>query len=388
MKRRILFVLILVMTVVVARSVSAQQGARYIYDEKGQLIAVVLFNGEAAIYDYDPAGNPKAIRRLTADMLELLTFSPRVGVPGDEVTIHGVGMGGGVNSVAFNGIAATIVRTTPISVVAIVPEGAATGPISVTTPQRTAQTAIPFTVRGIRLIPQNPIVLQSESVQFTATVYPATETVVWSVNGVIGGDALVGTISGTGLYTAPGSFRDYVAIRAAAATDVTIFRETRARIINPERMATPFSASISIRLLPSPTITGLATPFSAGVSVKSATVTTTGQSTPFSAGVAVAAGPYVTMVSPGQLAVGVSGALSITGIRLNGATSIAFVKSDGTVDTQITASNLSVNPEGANLTATVTVSGGTTTGTRTVIVTTPLGNSQSSGSSNNQIAIQ
>ncbi len=45
---------------------------------------------------------------------------------------------------------------------------------------------------------------QSQSVQFTATVTGTTNTAVnWSVNGVAGGNATVGTISTSGLYTSP-----------------------------------------------------------------------------------------------------------------------------------------------------------------------------------------
>jgi hypothetical protein len=54
--------------------------------------------------------------------------------------------------------------------------------------------------------------------QFTATITGATgsPTVTWAVNGVAGGNSTVGTISGTGLYTAP-STSTGVAITASAA---------------------------------------------------------------------------------------------------------------------------------------------------------------------------
>ena len=45
---------------------------RYVYDDNGRLRAVITPTGEAAIYDYDPAGNITAIRRLGADGFELL----------------------------------------------------------------------------------------------------------------------------------------------------------------------------------------------------------------------------------------------------------------------------------------------------------------------------
>src|SRR5689334_11471882 len=86
----------------------AQQGglSRYVYDNNGRLHAVVSPNGEAAIYEYDPAGNITVIRRNTASSLEVLGFSPLEGIPGTQVTITGTGFGGGVSAVAFNGTAA------------------------------------------------------------------------------------------------------------------------------------------------------------------------------------------------------------------------------------------------------------------------------------------
>src|SRR5262249_8459551 len=80
----------------------AQGGStRYVYDNNGRLKAVIAPNGEANIYEYDPAGNITAIRRNSAATLELLSFSPLQGVPGDQVTIVGTGFGSGVNAVSF-----------------------------------------------------------------------------------------------------------------------------------------------------------------------------------------------------------------------------------------------------------------------------------------------
>jgi polygalacturonase len=48
-------------------------------------------------------------------------------------------------------------------------------------------------------------VLLGQTAQYTATVTGAGQTVTWMVNGVTGGSAAEGTISGSGLYTAPAS---------------------------------------------------------------------------------------------------------------------------------------------------------------------------------------
>ncbi len=55
----------------------------------------------------------------------------------------------------------------------------------------------------IALSPTSATVLLGTSFQFTATPTGSTNAVQWSVNGVANGNATVGTISSTGLYTAP-----------------------------------------------------------------------------------------------------------------------------------------------------------------------------------------
>ena len=56
----------------------------------------------------------------------------------------------------------------------------------------------------VAISPTNPSVAGATTQQFTATVTGSTNTAVtWQVNGVTGGDATNGTISTTGLYTAP-----------------------------------------------------------------------------------------------------------------------------------------------------------------------------------------
>ncbi len=186
--------------------VSAQQGGvtRYVYDNIGRLRAVISPNGEAAIYDYDPAGNFTAIQRLTANDFEVLEFTPREGAIGTPVTIFGVGFRSEVSNVAFNGINAQIISQTATSVVAAVPVGATTGPISVTTSRGSRTTANPFTVKGVRVTPATATVISERTFQFTVTVSGLVDPgVTWSVNSFVGGNTSVGTITPEGLYTAP-----------------------------------------------------------------------------------------------------------------------------------------------------------------------------------------
>lgn len=62
---------------------------------------------------------------------------------------------------------------------------------------------------AVTMAPTSASVTTGQTQQFTATVTGATNTtVVWSVNGVSGGNATLGTVSSAGLYTAPGAVPD------------------------------------------------------------------------------------------------------------------------------------------------------------------------------------
>jgi hypothetical protein len=86
-----------------------------------------------------------------------------------------------------------------------VPSGALTGPITVTTPLGTATSPEPFRVLGLLTVsPPAAVLVPNGTQQFTALeAGTATTEVVWAVNGIVGGDASVGPVSSTGLYTAP-----------------------------------------------------------------------------------------------------------------------------------------------------------------------------------------
>jgi hypothetical protein len=74
------------------------------------------------------------------------SLSPSSGKPGKSVTITGTNFGG-ATKVAFNGTAATYTLKSATQLVATVPQGATTGPISVTTPGGTATSSSQFIVR-------------------------------------------------------------------------------------------------------------------------------------------------------------------------------------------------------------------------------------------------
>ena len=437
-------------------SVTAQQQGnttRYVYDENGRLHAVISPTGEAVVYEYDAAGNITSIQRLAADALALFEFSPHEGLPGDHVTFTGIGFGDGVSNVSFNGVSAQVISVTPSTVVAEVPPAATTGLVTITTPRGSVTTSIPFTIAGVLISPSFVALKFAESVQFAAQVFPSTldQNVRWSVNGVDGGNSTVGTISTTGIYTAPNQAHPFVTIRATSIADALRFGEAQVRVSDPNDVQSVFAASVSVVRgtnqgtaalasqvsvqygtlgvlqsafskpiavqyglsgeslaaisgpvsikYGSPTVSHGA--FSSGVSVQrgssSQTVALTSPVSvqygtnwgQYSAPNAVSAtrGPYIQSLSPGSITRGTTITLTINGAGLSGATTLRFITASGTNDTSITVSNIVVSADGSSLTATVTVSGSAALGSRIVFISTPNGDSVTVDLGTNTVSI-
>jgi len=129
-----------------------------------------------------------------------------------------------------NGLAATI-NVPAYSVVGIsLPSGASATPISV---------AISPTSVGVNTNQQQ---------QFTATVSGTNNTgVQWWVDGIMGGNASVGTISSTGLYTAPATASSH-AVKASSTADITKSATAQVAVIVPGAITvsvSPSSATIA-----------------------------------------------------------------------------------------------------------------------------------------------
>lgn len=404
-------------------SANAQQGntTTYVYDANGRLHAVISPAGDAVVYEYDAAGNITSIRRLAATTLAILSFSPHEGLPGDQVTFVGIGFGGGVTNVSFNGAAATIVSVTPSKVVATVPQAATTGLVTITTPTGSVSTATPFTIAGLRITPATASVKFGESFQFTSEVLPSTldQTVEWSVDGVVGGNANVGFISNTGLYTAPSTRFPALTIRAVSVADSTRFGEARVTVNDPNDIQSVFAAAVSVQVGQNVLAAALARPVAVqfgnagaqqsalakpvavqfgisdpraalarAVSVQRGTLTEAAAfanpvaiqyndlstwSFPYS--VSTTQGPYIQSISPGNFNRNTSTSVTINGNGLTGATALRFVNASGTIDTTITVTNINVSADGTSLTATLTVSSSSAVGSRVVVVATPNGDS-------------
>ena len=416
--------LLMVVCAATTSLIQAQQGGTttYVYDDNGRLHAVISPAGEAVVYEYDAAGNITSIRRLAADALAILSFSPHEGMPGDQVIFVGVGFGAGVTEVSFNGASAPIVSVTPSRVIATVPQAATTGLVTITTPHGSVNTATPFTIAGVRVSPAAAVIKFGESVQFTAEVLPSTldQNVIWSINGIVGGNATIGTISATGVYTAPNTAFSSLTIRATSVADSARFAEAQVKVTDPNDVQSVFAASVTVQRGDTVKTGTLARPvtvrynavaesqsaISAGVTVQRAgtdsvaaissgvtvqrgdTIKASSLSKPVSvqyennlgqytaqAAVSATTGPYIQSITPNSLTRGAAVSVTINGVGLTGATTLRFINASGANDTAITISNVVVSADGTSLTATLTVGAGAALGTRIIVVPTPNGDS-------------
>jgi YD repeat-containing protein len=381
------------------------QTSRYVYDDDGRLRAVIAPNGEAAVYEYDSAGNFTAIRRLGADALELLTFAPRSGVVGTRVVFYGVGFGAGVSTVTFGGgVVGTLVGFTNTTITAIVPEGAITGPVTINTARGTLTTATPFVLQGIILNPREVSVLDGESVQFNATVIVPgdDQEVSWSVNGVEGGSGTLGRITPGGLYTAPPdppatfdvsiqavslAFPALVGTATVHVRSLSDFRFTLSPGVSIGKgegftNASALSQGVSVGKGAGYTY-GVA--LSRGVSVgKGADFANVGV---FSPGVSLTKGPVISAVSPGSIAQGSNGTVTLNGANFGGANGVRLFNPDGSETFGVTASDINVSGNGSSLTVNLSVQSGASVGRKIIVVTTPTKHSVRSDVNVNAIQI-
>jgi len=419
--RRILLAATLLLLCVVASPSAAQQlmTTQYVYDENGRLRAVIAPDGQAAVYDYDPAGNITAIRRLTPESYELLTFSPTVGKWGDMVTFRGFGLQT-VTAVSFNGMAARIIRSEPTRLIAEVPQGATTGPVTLASPRGLLTTPLPFTVRGVTVSPPTVSLNAGQIRQFTARVLPdeSDQAVIWSVNDVLGGNSDVGTITTAGEYTAPRALFSMITVRATSVADPDLSGDALVMvgIVEDPALRTGFAAAYLLVGREQPTPPTPIAAIGAGVSVgresitpplplaalsfvsvgrepnpppTNATALSVGvsvgreQSVPLvpvaaiSVAVSASKAPMITGATPSILSRGASNVtLTIRGANLNGASAIRFINAAGAADASLNATNLILSADGARLTATLNVNANAGPGRRLIVVTTPGGNSQ------------
>jgi hypothetical protein len=100
------------------------------------------------------------------------------------------------------------------------------------------------TSSGVTVSPAASTVRAGDTQQFTAKVTTAMDqTVVWSVNGMMGGNSTVGTISTSGLYKAPAALPtpNSVSIEATSSSDKTLSGKVMAMLENPVPTVTAVS---------------------------------------------------------------------------------------------------------------------------------------------------
>jgi YD repeat-containing protein len=147
---RLAAILLAVLIACLHPSLATTDQAQYVYDELGRLTGVIDGSGDAAVYRYDEVGNLLSIQRFTAAPtgVSIFLIAPGSALVGANVEIRGFGFTfpPSSNQVQVNGTTATLVSATATSLIATVPAGATSGPVTVTNTNGTATSPQPFTV--------------------------------------------------------------------------------------------------------------------------------------------------------------------------------------------------------------------------------------------------
>jgi YD repeat-containing protein len=127
----------------------------YVYDELGRLVGVTDQNSDTVRYTYDAVGNILSISRYSSAQLSIIRFDPGSGPIGSQVTISGTGFSAtpGENIVQFNGAIASVSSASATQLSVTVPNGATTGPLSVTTAASAATSLNSFTITDSGALP-------------------------------------------------------------------------------------------------------------------------------------------------------------------------------------------------------------------------------------------
>lgn len=140
-------------------SLSTRADVQYVYDAAGRLVQMVAPDGTTNQYQYDSVGNIIASQPLAVSTISISQFAPSSGDIGTTVTINGSGFNATptLNTVTFNGVAATVVSATANSIVTTVPTGATSGQITVTNANGTATSSTSFIVGHQLIIDGQPL---------------------------------------------------------------------------------------------------------------------------------------------------------------------------------------------------------------------------------------
>jgi hypothetical protein len=256
-----------------------------------------------------------------------------------------------------------------MSLTTTVPSGAVTGSITLNAPLGSAVSPEPFTVlEALAVTPDQADVALGGTVDFQATLGGSpTNDVTWRVNGIVGGNATLGTITTAGAYTAPSTPPPVqpVPIEAVLTADPTQIATASVRVVG-QVSGLEAAAPVSVRVTPQTGPTA-----SAPVSVSLAP-----QSTPAASGpVSVTRGAVVSGVAPNTGARGSTNLpVSLSGANLQGASAVRFLL-NGLTDGNLTASGITQAGDGTSVSFSLAIGGSAATGLRAVQVVTPQGTS-------------
>jgi len=379
---------------------------QYAYDELGQLVAVVDRDGNTAIYVYDAVGNILSIQRVDATNLAgrvaITAVVPGKGKPGTLVSILGKGFSGtGQNVVSFNGVVATVGQSSPTRIVAAVPSGATTGPISVTTSLGSALSPRPFRVVGALAVTPTAVNLGvGGRQQFVATEGGVeTTNVIWAVNGVVGGDPGVGTVSGQGLYAAPATVVSgrTVAVTATSTDDVAVIATATVTLRPP---VPTFLAATSIgiqvidrelRVVVAPGVGIQRAPDADGLTIVAPAIgvsPTVPEAFSGISQVSVSLAPVIASIVPAAAVRGSAGlSVTLTGSGLAGAMSLEFLLNNAP-DPAITVANLTATADGMQAAAQISIAATAALGPRVARIRTPAGTTTSVGAGGDVFTVQ
>ncbi|MBV8207740.1 MAG: Ig-like domain-containing protein [Acidobacteria bacterium] len=199
-------------------------------------------------------------------------------------------------TVGGNSTVGTISATGLYTAPAIIPSPAA---VTVTaTPQANATVNASAAVSiqaAVEIVPSPATVAAGGTVQFTATVNlsSSNKNVTWQVNGVTGGGAATGTISTSGLYTAPNTFPvPAITVMAIAQADTSQSASAAVTISPPQLVISPTAVTLAGGANQAFTATSLGSTVSPAWSVSCPSTTAGG------CGSITAAGLFTAPVSP------------------------------------------------------------------------------------------
>ena len=388
---------------------SAQQPAVfYVYDDLSRLVGVIDQDGNVATYTYDAVGNILRIDRFDGTgvpgPVAITLVTPARGKVGTTVQIFGSGFSPTATQdiVTFNGVRAEVSAATPNRIVTSVPAGAVTGPITVTSPLGSATSAVAFRVPGAMAVsPATLTIFARRTQQFTASeVGNSPASVLWSVNGIGGGNTTVGTISTEGLYTAPSlvPLPPTVTVTATNSEDTRLSATATVTIVTPPDIllaASAVSVQISPLLASDKNVTASVSVEVAPLLASNANVTASVSvhvGAPAGAvaggGLAISVGPVVTSVLPATGPRATSSlVLRIVSAELIDTSGLAF-RLNNVVDNTITVTSLVIDPDGEGATATISIAAATSVGARVLQVLTPASVSTAIGTTGNRFTVQ